>query len=216
MGQRKLRTVVGDFLQSLKECRQIAADAYLWSAPGAHGAHPHISARRRDSIVEMAFLQAFLAWEVFVEESFILYLAGQKPPRGRAPRRHAFPPNLQTAMEWVVPEGRRYARWAVAAEVTDRAERFFRLGRPFASVLRGNQNLLEETKVIRNAIAHKSVSVRARFESLARNKLGGALPPNMTVGGFLGTITPGSIPPVSFLDFYIAKIDFAAHQIVPT
>jgi hypothetical protein len=211
---RQLRTVLGDFLRSLQECRQLAVDAHAWSAPEAPGARPLISVSRRDSITEMAFLRAFLAWEVFIEESFILYLAGQTAPRGRAPRRYAFPPNLRAAREWVIPEGRPYARWTAAGEVSRRAERFFRLGHPFAAVLSANQSLLDETRTIRNAIAHKSTSAREKFEALAREKLGGVLPPKLTVGAFLETTAPGRTPPTSLLEHYIGRIDFAAQRIV--
>jgi len=162
----------------------------------------------------MAFLRAFLAWEVFVEESFVLYLTGQSPPRGKAPRRFAFPPDFKTATEWVIPEGRAYAGWTVPQHVSNRAERFFRDGKPFAAVLRGNQTTLEESRTIRNAIAHKSMGARDKFEALARPKLGGILPPNLTVGAFLGTTVPGSAPPISFLESYVAKIESAAGLIV--
>lgn len=214
MAQRRLRTVLADFLRSLQESRQIAADAHQWSSPGAGGARPYISRSRRDSMTELAFLRAFLAWETLLEESFILYLLGQKPPRGRAPHRYAFPPNQRAAMDWVA-EGRPYARWTVAADVSARAERLFRAGRPFAPVLRGNQNMLEEARIIRNAIAHESMSARDRFENLVRTKLG-TLPPNTAVGGFLGTTVPTSAPPVSFLEFYFGKIEFTARQIIPS
>jgi len=166
-------------------------------------------------MTEMAFLRAFLAWESFVEESFILYLSGQKPPRGRAPNRYAFPPNHKTARDWLIPESRDYAEWSMPTQVSARAERFFGAGRPFVPVLRSNQNALDEVRIIRNAIAHKSVSAREKFGRVVRTKLG-TLPPNLSVGGFLGTTAPGSTPPVSFLEFYVAKIDLAAHQIVPT
>ena len=166
-------------------------------------------------MTEMAFLRAFLAWETFIEQSFILYLSGQRPPRGRAPRRYAFPPNQQTAMKWMVPEGRRYARWTVPQHVSGRAERFFHLGRPFTPVLRSNQNVLEDALTIRNAIAHEAVSTRQKFESLVRTKVG-IVAPNLTVGGFLGSTVPGSTPPASFLEFYVQKIEFAAQQIVPS
>jgi len=211
VARRQLRSVLNEFSRSLQECRQISVDAYNWSLPGAN---PHISRARRDNMTEMAFLRAFLAWEVFVEESFILYLAGQNAPRGRPPNRYAFPPNFKTAMEWVVPEGRQYAGWTVPSHVSNRAERFFRDGRPFASVLRSNQNVLEETRTIRNAIAHKSMAAKDKFEALVRTKLG-ALPPNTSVGSFLFTIVPGSAPPTSFLEYYIGTIDFAARRIVP-
>lgn len=166
-------------------------------------------------MTEMAFLRAFLAWEILVEESFILYLSGQEPPRGRAPKRYAFPPNHKTAMDWVVPEGRDYAGWTIASLVSERAERFFQAGRPFAPVLRSNQKMLDDARTIRNAITHKSVTARQKFEIVVRTKLG-TLPPGLTVGGFLGTTVPRITPPISFLEFYVGKIDLAAQQIVPS
>ncbi len=166
-------------------------------------------------MTELAFLRAFLAWEAFLERSFVLYLSGQTPPRGRAPHRYAFPPNQATAREWVLPEGRDYAEWTVATKVSARAERYFRDGRPFAPLLRRSQHLLDEARVIRNAITHESESARKKFDNVVRTKLG-TLPPGSTVGGFLGRIVPESSPPVSFLEFYLDKIQFLAHQIVPT
>jgi hypothetical protein len=215
VAQRTRQTVLAEFLRSLQECKSLAADAYLWSLPHAHGARPYIKRERRDSMTELAFLRAFLAWEVFLEKSFVLHLLGQKPPRGRAPYRYTFPPDQRTAMDWLVPEGRPYANWTGAAAVRTRAERYFRGGGHYAGVLSSNQNVLDETQTIRNAIAHESMSARQKFENLVRNKLR-TLPHNLTVGGFLGTTIPGSSPPVSFLEFSINKIDFAARQIVPS
>jgi hypothetical protein len=165
-------------------------------------------------MTEMAFLRAFLAWEVFIEESFVLYLLGQSPPRGRAPRRYVFLPNQKMAVDWVA-EGRKYARWTDPAEISSRAERVFYGGRPFAETLRSNQNILSEARTIRNAIAHKSMSARDKFETFVRTKLG-TLPHNLTVGSFLGTTAPGTAPPVSFLESYVDKIDSAARRIVPS
>jgi hypothetical protein len=100
-------------------------------------------------------------------------------------------------------------------EVSNRAGRFFRDGRPFSDVLRANQNLLQEAVTIRNAIAHKSNVALEKFENLVRSKLG-TLPANLTVGGVLVTTLPGSTPPVSFLEWYIDRIEFAAQRIVPS
>jgi hypothetical protein len=214
MAQRRLPTVLADFSRSLQECRQLADDAYLWASPGAGGSRPFISEKRRDHLTETAFLHAFLAWEGFVEESFILYLSGQRPPHGRAPSRYAFPPNHRTAMDWVLPEDGDYTTWTVPSRVSKRAERFFKDGRPFSPVLRSNQSTLDEVRTIRNAIAHKSQSAREKFEKLVRAKLR-TLPPKLDVGGFLAKTAPGTTPPISFLEHYFAKIDSAAHQIVP-
>jgi len=165
-------------------------------------------------MTELAFLRAFLAWEAFLEQSFILYLLGQRAPHGRAPHRFAFPLTQRAAMEWVIPEGRQFAEWTHAMHVSSRAEKFFKDGRPFATILRPQQNAFDEARCIRNAIAHQSTSAREKFEELVRNKLT-TLPVNLTVGGFLSTTIPGSAPPVSFMEFYLGKIDFSAQQIVP-
>lgn len=210
MPQRKLQNVVKDFRRTLEDCREFADDAARWSLPGAS---PRISRKRRDSIVELAFLRTFLAWETFLEDSFLLYLLGQKPPRGRAPHRHTIPPNRKLAEEWLVPEGRQYAQWD-AVPVSNRAQRFFREGRPFTRALRSHQSTLDETKIIRNAIAHDSKNAHDKFENLVRVKLG-TLPPNVTVGSFLGMTVSSSSPPVSFLEFYLEKVEVVARLIVP-
>lgn len=212
MARRSLRTSLTAFVRNVDECKQLAADAYSWSIP-VGSKRAMISRKRRDSMVELAFLRAFLAWETFLEETFILYLAGQKPPKGRAPARYAFPPNVTVAGEWVVPEGRDYANWTRADRVTVRAERFFKNGIPYAPVLRSNQNTLNDTRVLRNAIAHASVSTQAKFENLVRNKLA-AYPTGLTVGGFLSTTVPHTTPPISFLEDYFAKFEAAALLIV--
>ena len=211
MPQRRLQNVLKDLCRTFSECRNFAADAYQWSLPGTH---PHITRKRRDYIAELSFFRAFLAWESFLEESFILYMLGQNPPKGRAPHRFTIPPNQKSAEEWVIPEGRSYANWD-AMPVSTRAQRFFRDGRPFTNALRKRLTLLYESKIIRNAIAHESRSAHDKFEKLVREKLG-TLPVNLTVGSFLGTTIPGLTPPLSFLEFYLDKIEIVAKQIVPT
>jgi hypothetical protein len=215
VARRTLNSSLNAFVLTLNESKQLASDAFGWALLGPSGKRPMISSQRRDLMTELAFFRSFLAWETFLEESFVLYLIGQKSPRGRGPRRYSFPPNLQVAMEWVVPEGQDYATWTIASRVSERAERFFQGGRPFAPVLRSNQNALDESRILRNAIAHVSANAQAKFENILRNRLG-TLPVNVTVGAFLGTTVPGSSPPVSFLEHYLGKIEFAARQIVPT
>ena len=210
MPQRTLQHVLDNFRQTLGDCRNFAADAYKWSLPGAS---PRITKKRLEAIAELVFLRGVLAWEIFLEESFVLYLLGRTPPRGRTPKRFTFPPSKELAEEWVIPEGRPYAAWDAVA-VSTRAERFFRNGRPFTAALRGSQSVLDEMRIIRNAIAHKSKSARLKFENLVRTRLG-TLPPMTSVGRFLEVTIPGSSPPSSFLDYYFNRIALVAEQIVP-
>jgi len=166
-------------------------------------------------MIEIAFLRMFLAWETLLEDSFILYLCGQRPPRGRRPVRYAFPPNQKAASEWVLPERRDYAQWTDPQTVAQRAKRFFRDGKPFDPVLRGNQNLLHEARTIRNAIAHSSANTRQKLEKVIRENLK-TLPINMTTGGFLSATVPALSPPISFLEHYMGKIEAAARLIIPS
>jgi hypothetical protein len=166
-------------------------------------------------MMELAFLRAYLAWEVFLEESFICYLLGMTAPRGPTPRRFTFPPGRREAKEWVVPEGREYASWDANA-VRRRSQRFFHGGSPFHRALLSHQTALDQTRTIRNAIAHESDKAQDRFKNVARTVLGGALPPNLTIGRFLNSTVPGSAPPQSFLEFYLERIQLVARNIVPT
>jgi len=162
-------------------------------------------------MIELAFLRGFLAWEGFLEESFILYMLGKRPQTGRPPQRYVLPRNRESAHD-LAAEGRPYARWD-ATSVTSRAQRFFRDGRPYIQALQPSQNALADAKTIRNAIAHVSVAARNKFETLVRRELT-VLPPRLTVGGFLNTTKSGVTPPVSFLEFYLDKLQFVAERIV--
>jgi hypothetical protein len=209
-----LRGVRATLLRNINDSRKVATDAYTWSAAASGARRPFISTARRGAMTELAFLKAFLAWESFLEQSFMLYMLGRKPPGAAAPARYAFPPSLAHASAWVVPEGRRYATWTNPTDISVRAERFFHGGRPFATTLRAHQNILEEARILRNAIAHASSSTQQKFENLVRRKLG-TLPPNCTVGSFLGLTVPRTSPPQSFFDFYTDRLRTCATQVVP-
>lgn len=212
MAARRLVTALTVFSRCLKDARDLADDAHRWSIPTQPGAPAQISSQRRDTLTEVAFLRAFTGWEIFLEETFLLYLLGHQPPKGRPPRRYGFPPNKEAASEWCT-EGREYAKWSVG-DVRKRADRWFRHGKPFTPALQGQQVRLEQLITIRNAIAHRSSAARGKFETLVRNELQ-ALPPDTTVGSFLTTTRPNSNPPISFMEFYLSEVKRVAENIVP-
>ena len=228
MALRQLRAVLREFRQTVKRSVVFADDARLWAlppaAPGAARgaaavpapvAAPQISVHRRDAIIELAYLQGFLAWESFLEETFILSMMGRQAPRGRPSRRFVLPPNRKAALE-MTAEGRSFASWEKADDVATRATRFFRNGHPYAAPLQARRRTLEQARLIRNAVAHRSEKAQEHFENIARNGLGGVLPPGLTVGAFLNTTRPGSAPPESFLEFYLTVLVQAAEEIVRT
>jgi hypothetical protein len=212
MAARRLGTALVTFLRTLKEARDLADDARKWAVPPAPGARAQITTQRRDLLTEIAFLRAFTGWEIFLEETFILYLLGHRPPKGPVPRRYGFPQDKNAASEWC-SDGKDYTKWNVA-DVRRRANRWFKDGKPFTPALFSQQNRLDQLITIRNAIAHGSTAARSKFENVVRLELQ-ALPPDLTVGSFLVTLKPNSSPPTSFMEFYLGQVQQVASNIVP-
>jgi hypothetical protein len=211
MAPRQPHHTLNEFKRTLRDCERLASDADKWSVPGSK---PHISRNRAESMIELAYLRGYLAWEVFLEESFVLYSMGLKAPRQRRPPpRYTFPPSRELAKRWL-REGRDYAKWDAPA-VLLRAERYFQKGEPFQTPLRSRQSTLQEAKTIRNAIAHESDKAWDSFVGLARRESGGALPPNVTVGKFLTAPKQNASPPISVLEYYLDVLERVAEDIVP-
>lgn len=208
----RLLQALNSFDRSIAEARKLANDAYSWSLvrPTLRG----MTIGRRDVMTELAFLRAFLAWEQFIEDVFILYMYGHKPPRGRAPTRLAFPPNLEAARDWVLPEDRSYASWEDAGRVIKRSARFFKHGEPFTTPLRANQSVFKEIVKLRNAVAHRSDKSHSEFVEVVRNRIGSP-PPGITVGGFLWINVRSVTPSQTHMELYLQRIESTARMIVP-
>lgn len=213
MAHYKLSTTLAALVTGLNRTEQLAAAAQQWTSVRTPRGVPRFSTHHKEIVVELAFLRAFLAWEGFLEESFVLYLLGKAPPRGISPTRYTDPPSRVVA-EQLASEGRDYTDWTSVSAVTGRAERFLRDGRPYSPVLKSQQYSFDEMKTIRNAIVHSSTYSSRQFERLVRRKLG-TYRPNLSVGGFLTITVPSSSPPESFFGSYVGQIRLAAERIVP-
>jgi hypothetical protein len=212
MAAPKLVTALVAFTRCLNEARSLAADAQQWAVPRKAGGRAQITTQRRDTLTEIAFLRAFTGWEVFLEETFLLFLVGHKAPKAPRPIRFGFPANLSAASEWCT-DGKEYAKWNVS-DVRRRADRWLDQGKPFSPVLQGRQARLDQLITIRNAIAHESSVARTKFENLVRNELP-TVPAAMSVGSFLITVVPAITPPITYMDFYLDQVESAAMAIVP-
>ena len=169
-----------------------------------------------EMLVELCFLRAFIAWEAFLEDSFIIYLHGKKSPKGFSPKRYAMPKDTKHSMDLIFG-GERYTDWASRDKVVARANRFFKNGEPYSSVLENIAQDLKEMKTIRNSIVHASVSSREKFKSLVRGRIrGGTFPSGLTVGGFLNGNNPAASNPISFLEYYIEALRKAGNDIAPS
>jgi len=165
-----------------------------------------------EMVAEMAFLRIFMAWESFLEESFIRYMAGASSPSGYTPNARSRAQNMSHALE-LVSSGRDYTHWNSPSEVIRRAALYFQDGEPYRGVLEPASTELEEMNTIRNRITHKSKYSRSQFNAFVRRKFGHGVR-GMTPGRFL-LASPLRPPPNTFLDYYIEVIKIASGKIVP-
>ncbi|MDX6531686.1 MAG: hypothetical protein QOH41_3976 [Blastocatellia bacterium] len=212
-----LETVLLALMRRLNESERLSAYGDRWvSYPFTRP--PKFTVKHRDHLAEIAFLKSFIAWEMFLEESFVLYLLGKKAPMAARPHRKLVPSNRNVAEKLFIPEKRKYANWSVTDFIVERAEKCFQAGtEPYSSALTTYNSRLTQIKSIRNAIAHASSSTQESFKKIARDRLiVGVYPAGLTVGGFLSTTVPATHPPESFLENYLATLRLAATDIVPT
>ena len=163
-------------------------------------------------IVELAFLRAFMAWESFLEESFIRYLVGGKLYSGHSPRRFVNPPNLGRATKIILGEGKEYIGWNSASSVIARSEIYFEAGEPYKNALIGAVRDIDNMNTIRNRIAHKSTSSRSKFNDFIRREFGYGVS-GMTPGRFLLRNTISN-PQINYFGYYLVIIDTAAREIL--
>ena len=206
-----IEPVASDLRLSLRQSRGLASAARQWVNPALGPRRPAFSSAHRCTLVELAFLRSFLAWESFLEETFLLYVLGKKPRSRKHPRkRFILPRDREHALELLLPEGRRdYVMWDNPEVVLARAKRFLKDGEPFQNALSPRLNALKEMQTIRNAIAHRSIVSQQKFSNLVRDRLG-TLPLGITVGVYLETPIPSSTPPTLQLDRYLQEIEAGA------
>lgn len=139
-------------------------------------------------IYELAFLRCFLAWEIFLEETFYAYMLNKAAPDGSTFRRYIAPPNIEHARK-IIRGQRQFSAWAQGVEVMDRAQLYFENGEPFVTGLATAGSDLADMVVVRNRIAHGSGTAKSKFLDLVRRKHG-SVPQGTNAGRFLlGTDT---------------------------
>ena len=162
-------------------------------------------------ITELAFLRISIAWENFLEESFIRYSVGAKSISGHVPTRLLEPHDMTHAFG-LLSQGKDYIKWNSASGVVRRAELYFRDGEPYKNIIQSITVDLDNVNIIRNRIAHKSSISKKNFTEFARRKFGYGKR-GMTPGRFLLTPTPTDTQ-IIFLDYYISIFKTASLIIV--
>lgn len=194
----------------LDDSLRLASDA-----PGFHevrgGRLRPIKYTRVYQINEMAFLGMFLAWEEFLEATFVRYMCGAATKTSYQPTVYVMPLTLDHALKFFIVKPRDYVEWSSGQQVMERAEMVFRDGEPYRSALRPSLTDLDDMRQIRNAIAHRSGISWKKFETAVRRILG-SRPRGLSPGMFLRLQNAASAKP--YIEHYREVLVVAASRIV--
>ncbi|MCM1569402.1 MAG: hypothetical protein NC081_08145 [Roseburia sp.] len=120
------------------------------------------------AIVENCFMQIYLAWEAFLEKSFISYLQNASDLQGNSYLRYGLPVNDEHAYD-MLRGTKSYPDWTNIDEVNRLAKIYFEHSGPFV-ILKTPPAEFLEMKTIRNRISHVSTNSQKQFNTLlARN-----------------------------------------------
>jgi len=162
------------------------------------------------TIYELSFLRIFLAWEWFIENTFVSYMLGKKTDKGYSPKLYVKPLDRNHAYNFV-KEGRDYADWLSPDVVIRKARLFFRDGEPYRDALMSIIGDIQDMKTLRNSIVHMSAGPREKFETLVRNKLGYVKTPT-TPGEFLATPVKGKS--LLYVTYFSNQLELASGRII--
>jgi hypothetical protein len=161
----------------------------------------HLPRRAAEQMYESLFLSCFTAFEVFIENVFLLHLVS--PRISKAIPRLVIR-SLPVARELVIGPGKKYVDWLPFERTIERAELFFRGGRPFADAPAAHCALVDKAQYIRNVIAHRSRHSQEQFE---KKVISGAplLPRERAPAAYLRGLASGS-PPLTRYENYVASL----------
>ena len=166
-----------DFHRSIASADRLFQDVLPLSAiRTGHGRLAlHVKQVRR--VIELAFLGVCAAWEEFLEETFVRYLAGAAPAAGGGPTlrlgkcdgiEHAY--QVFTANPSHDPT-RHFLSWTNPDEVVSMASLYFQGGNPYAPAIGQFIGELRRSVKLRNRIAHSSQKSVEDFRTTANHYL---------------------------------------------
>jgi hypothetical protein len=155
-------------------------------------------------IVGLAFLSLIAAWEEFLEETFVRYMAGAQSPSGYAPElRVGSCKTLALARQVLYASADLHqaskGRWNHGDWVRGMAGIYFQKGAPYATIPPRLWRHIEEARFVRNRVAHASDHAKRQFK-LAANRLMDKPKDTPLPSGFSPGLLLVSEAPAEFLD----------------
>ncbi|WP_299444277.1 hypothetical protein [uncultured Aquimarina sp.] len=166
----------------------------------------------REFISESAFLRIYIAWETFIENSFVDYLLNEPSILNNRPAKWVNPIDAEHAHKIIIGN-QRHMDWSNPEKIRNISKIFFHQGYVFNTALSSINNDLMDLKTIRNSAAHISSTTTSKLDGLSTRILGTAVS-NYTAYKLLFSIDPRStVPNTTVLDRYLQILDVAAEEI---
>jgi hypothetical protein len=169
---------------------------------------------RLEALHEMAYLRIFVAWEVFLEATFLRTQCGYESPlyspvfvvgRSREP--------TLSAAQIALYGSQQYLLWHNPNSTVARARLWFDRC-PLEHVILSNLSRLEGFAAVRHVIAHGSADARQKFDAAAIG-LAGRRYPGSSAGRFLRDWDHTAVPRRRWLNSIADELSGLAGQIAP-
>ncbi len=168
------------------------------------------NAEEIEFIVSSAFLKLFIAWEGFLEKSFISYLTGELSLDGGILTKYANPIDTSHAHKIIIGT-QKYVDWSNIEIVNRISSLFFENAQPYTSVLNSIARELSELRTIRNAAAHTSSTTQRQLDAVA-SRIFSRTVSNIRVADFITSISPEDNTK-TILQIYQLKLTISAENI---
>ncbi len=166
---------------------------------------------QREFVTDSAYLKLFIAWETFLEKSFIKYMLGEPSILGRVITRYVQPLDERHANSLLIGT-QKYVDWSNPEIVKRLCNLHFAPGNPYDTFLSSMMTDLFDLKTIRNAAAHLTSTTQPQLDSLGERKLKRPCK-NLKVSDFIFAVDPDSSINETILTIYLNKLDISAEGI---
>lgn len=197
--------ILTDYQTSIQKLNGLIANVHK---PSVHTVQLDID--EVNVITESAFLKMFIAWESFLEKSFIHYLTGNSSTSGKTFTCFASPRDEAHASQILIGMNK-YVDWSTPETVRKLSKIFFDNGEPYETVLSSITSDIYDLKAIRNSAAHISSTTSKNLDGLGTRKLQRPCN-NITVYDLILAIDPSNSSK-TILQTYQDTLEAAACQI---
>ncbi|MDF2951736.1 MAG: hypothetical protein K0S18_1319 [Anaerocolumna sp.] len=162
-----------------------------------------------ESICEKSFINIFLLWEYFLEQSFVLYLCGSADLKGNTYKRYVLPTDREHAYK-LIKGTKKYPDWTNLEEVNTLAELYFENSGTF-NLLRNKPIEFIEMKTVRNKISHMSTQSDEQYKRLLTKRI--TQNQNVSVTQFLLHLVDGQRTYFSYYtDFILSYVEIICNK----